>query len=154
GAEKPLTPNPSVGIAVFPDDGTDAESLLGKAKEAVALATRAGGGVYRFPSSPMTGLVSRRMAIERALEQAIEREALSLEYQPQVDLDTNEVVGAEALIRWRDETLGPVEPTEFVPLLESANLIEEVGEWVLRTACRQAAAWATGGEPLKISVNV
>jgi EAL domain-containing protein (putative c-di-GMP-specific phosphodiesterase class I) len=94
------------------------------------------------------------MAIERALEQAIERESFTLAYQPQVDLDTDELVGAEALIRWRHDELGVVEPSEFVPLLESADLIEEVGEWVLRTACRQAAAWAAAGEPLKISVNV
>jgi EAL domain-containing protein (putative c-di-GMP-specific phosphodiesterase class I)/FixJ family two-component response regulator len=151
---KPLAPNPSVGIAVFPEDGADAEALLTKAREAVSLAILAGGGAYRFPTSPMTGLVSRRMAIERALEQAIERESFTLAYQPQVDLDTDELVGAEALIRWRHDELGVVEPSEFVPLLESADLIEEVGEWVLRTACRQAAAWAAAGEPLKISVNV
>jgi EAL domain-containing protein (putative c-di-GMP-specific phosphodiesterase class I) len=151
---KPLAPNPSVGIAVFPDDGSDAEALLAKAREAVALARKAGGTVFRFPSSPMTGLVSRRMAIERALEGAIERDAFSLAYQPQVDLDTDEHIGAEALIRWHDEELGSVEPSEFVPLLESADLIEEVGEWILRTACKQAAAWVAAGEPLKISVNV
>jgi len=151
---KPLAPNPSIGIAVFPDDGADAEALLAKAREAVALAAAAGGGTYRFPSSPMTGLVSRRISIERALEKAIEHESFQLAYQPQVDLDLDEVVGAEALLRWRDAELGVVEPSEFVPLLESADLIEEVGEWVLRTACRQAAAWAAAGEPLKISVNV
>jgi len=151
---KPLAPNPSIGIAVFPDDGADAESLLGKAKEAVALAASGGGGTYRFPNAPMTGLVSRRIAIERALERATEQESFELEYQPQVDLDSNEVVGAEALLRFRDPELGVVEPSEFVPLLESADLIEEVGEWVLRTACRQAALWARAGQPLKMSVNV
>jgi EAL domain-containing protein (putative c-di-GMP-specific phosphodiesterase class I)/FixJ family two-component response regulator len=151
---KPFAPNPSIGIAVFPDDGADAESLLAKARAAVGLANAAGGGTYRFPSAPMTGMVSRRIAIERALEKAIEEESFTLDYQPQVDLDRDEVVGAEALIRWRDAELGVVPPSEFVPLLESADLIEEVGEWVLRTACRQAAAWAAAGEPLKISVNV
>jgi EAL domain-containing protein (putative c-di-GMP-specific phosphodiesterase class I) len=151
---KPLAPNPSIGIAVFPEDGADAESLLAKAREAVALAATAGGGTYRFPSAPTTGLVTRRIAIERALEKATERESFELVYQPQVDLDDDEIVGAEALLRWRDADLGVVEPSEFVPLLESADLIEEVGEWVLRTACRQAAQWARAGEPLKISVNV
>jgi len=149
-----LALTPSVGIAVFPEDGEDAESLMRKAKEALALAADAGGSVFRFPSSPTTGLVSRRMELERALERALEREDFRLEYQPQVDLETDELVGAEALLRWRDEKLGVVEPSEFVPLLESADLIEEVGEWVLRQACRQAAQWASAGEPLKISVNV
>ena len=151
---KPLAANPSVGIAVFPEDGSDAESLLQKARDAVTLAASAGGGTYRFPNAPTTGLVSRRIAVERALEKAIERESFDLAYQPQVDLDHDEIVGAEALIRWHDPELGSVEPSEFVPLLESADLIEEVGEWVLRTACRQAAGWARAGEPLKIRVNV
>jgi EAL domain-containing protein (putative c-di-GMP-specific phosphodiesterase class I)/GGDEF domain-containing protein len=151
---KPWTLVPSVGISVLPDDGDDAETLLKKAKEALAEAAEAGGNGFRFPTSPMTGLVSRRMAIEHALERALEREDFLLEYQPQVDLDTNDLVGAEALLRWRDEKLGVIEPSEFIPLLENADLIEEVGEWVLRRACKQAAAWASAGEPLKISVNV
>jgi EAL domain-containing protein (putative c-di-GMP-specific phosphodiesterase class I)/GGDEF domain-containing protein len=151
---KPLALVPSIGIAVFPDDADDAEALIRKGREALALATEAGGNTFRFPSSPMTAFVSRRMAIERALEQALEREDFRLEYQPQVDIETNEVVGAEALLRWRDPHLGAIEPSEFVPLLENADLIEEVGEWVLRQACHQAAAWAAAGDPLKISVNV
>ena len=152
---KQLALTPSIGIAVFSEDGErrrDAHAPC--AKEAIGLATEAGGNTFRFPSSPTTGLVSRRMALERALERALEQEDFLLEYQPQIDLETDELVGAEALLRWRDDNLGAIEPSEFVPLLESADLIEEVGEWVLRTACRQAAAWAAGGEPLKISVNV
>jgi EAL domain-containing protein (putative c-di-GMP-specific phosphodiesterase class I)/GGDEF domain-containing protein len=151
---KPLALTPSIGAAVFPEDGEDAETLMRKAREALGLAKEAGGSVFRFPTAPMTGLVTRRMAIERGLERALEREDFLLEYQPQVDLETDELVGVEALLRWRDEQLGDIEPSEFVPLLESADLIEEVGEWVLRTACRQAAAWAAAGKPLKISVNV
>jgi EAL domain-containing protein (putative c-di-GMP-specific phosphodiesterase class I)/GGDEF domain-containing protein len=151
---KPLALTPSVGAAVFPEDGEDAETLMRKSREALALAVEVGGGAFRFPSASMTSLVTRRMAIERGLERALEREDFLLEYQPQVDLETNELVGVEALLRWRDEELGDIEPSEFVPLLESADLIEEVGEWVLRTACRQAAAWAEAGQPLKISVNV
>jgi EAL domain-containing protein (putative c-di-GMP-specific phosphodiesterase class I) len=151
---KPWTLVPSVGISVFPDDGEDADALNRKAKEALTIAASAGGNVFRFPTSPMTGLVARRMAIEHALERALEREDFSIEYQPQVDLETNECIGAEALLRWRDQELGAIEPSEFVPLLENADLIEEVGEWVLRRACKQAAAWAAAGQPLKISVNV
>jgi EAL domain-containing protein (putative c-di-GMP-specific phosphodiesterase class I) len=151
---KPLVLSPSIGIAVFPEDGDDAESLTRKAKEASHAAQEAGGSLFRFPGVEMTNLVTRRMAIERALERALEREDFLLEYQPQVDVDTDEVVGAEALLRWRDENIGSVEPSEFVPLLENADLIEEVGEWVLRTACKQAAAWEAAGEGLKISVNV
>lgn len=151
---KPTALVPSVGISVFPDDGDDGETLLRKAKEALSSAVDAGGNAFRFPTSPMTGLVSRRMAIEHALERALEREDFLIEYQPQVDLETNALVGAEALLRWRDEQLGVIEPSEFVPLLENADLIEEVGEWVLRQACKQAAAWAAAGDPLKISVNV
>lgn len=151
---KPLTLSPSVGIAVFPDDGDDADTLTRKAREALGLAASSGGNVLRFPSAPMTELVSRRMAIEHALERALEQEDFLIEYQPQVDIETNELVGAEALLRWRDDRLGMIDPSEFVPMLESADLIEEVGEWVLRQACQQAAAWANAGEPLKISVNV
>lgn len=151
---KPANLVPSVGMAVLPDDAEDAEGLVKKAREALSLSVKAGGNVFRFPSTPLTGMVSRRMAIERALERALEKEDFRLEYQPQVDLGTNELVGAEALLRWRDEQLGVVDPGEFVPLLESADLIEEVGEWVLRNACRQAAAWARAGSPLKMSVNV
>lgn len=145
---------PSIGIAVLPDDGEDAETLVKKARAALDLAVEAGGSVFRFPTSPLTRIVSRRMAIEHALEKALEKEEFRLEYQPQVDLESGEVVGVEALLRWRDGQLGVVEPSEFVPLLESADLIEEVGEWVLRTACRQASAWARAGAPLKMSVNV
>jgi EAL domain-containing protein (putative c-di-GMP-specific phosphodiesterase class I) len=151
---KPVTLKPSIGIAVFPEDGNDAEALMRRARDALGIAARDGGNVFRFPSSPVTGLVSRRMALERALERALEQEDFLLEYQPQIDLENGELVGAEALLRWRDEQLGSVEPSEFVPMLESADLIEEVGEWVLRKACRQAATWALAGDPLKISVNV
>jgi EAL domain-containing protein (putative c-di-GMP-specific phosphodiesterase class I)/GGDEF domain-containing protein len=151
---KPVVLSASVGIAVFPEDGDDAESLTRKAKEAEHAASAEGGNRFRFPSAEMTTLVMRRIAIEEALERALEREDFVLEYQPQVDIDTDEVVGAEALLRWRDEQIGVVEPSEFVPLLENADLIEEVGEWVLRTACKQAAAWVAAGEALKISVNV
>lgn len=151
---KPSSLVPSVGIAVFPDDADDADGLMRKAREALSLAVEAGGNVFRFPTSPVTGIVARRMALERALEQALEKEHFRLEYQPQIDLVTNELVGAEALLRWQDEQLGVVDPSEFVPLLESADLIEEVGEWVLRHACRQAATWARSGSPIKMSVNV
>jgi EAL domain-containing protein (putative c-di-GMP-specific phosphodiesterase class I) len=151
---RPVTLSPSVGVAVFPDDGDGGEMLLAKARAALESAVRGGGGTFHFSAPPMTQLVTRRLGIERALERAIENEEFIIEYQPQVDLETDEVVGAEALLRWRDAKLGAVSPAEFVPLLESADLIEEVGEWVLRQACRQAAAWASSGEPLKISVNV
>ncbi|MBM4363120.1 MAG: EAL domain-containing protein, partial [Deltaproteobacteria bacterium] len=145
---------PSVGVAVYPEDGEDADALLATARRALDEAIAAGGNEFRFSTPAMTHFVSRRIAIEHALERALEREDFRLEYQPQVDLQNGELVGAEALLRWRDPDLGVVEPSEFVPLLENADLIEEVGEWVLRRACRQAAAWAEAGEPLKISVNV
>jgi EAL domain-containing protein (putative c-di-GMP-specific phosphodiesterase class I) len=153
---RPVSLRPSVGVAVFPDDGDDGDALLGKARAALDAAQEAVGSPasFRFASPAMTQLVTRRLGIEHALERAIENEEFLVEYQPQVDLETDEIVGAEALLRWRDEKLGAVDPSEFVPLLEGADLIEEVGEWVLRQACRQAAAWAAAGEPLKISVNV
>jgi len=151
---RPVTLSPSIGVSVFPDDGDDGEALLHKARAALELAAQGGGGAFQFNDAAMTHLVTRRLGIEHALERAIENEEFLIEYQPQVDLETDEIVGAEALLRWRDAKLGAVVPSEFVPLLESADLIEEVGEWVLRQACRQAAAWAAAGEPLKISVNV
>jgi EAL domain-containing protein (putative c-di-GMP-specific phosphodiesterase class I) len=145
---------PSVGVAVHPDDGDTAAAVLESARRALREAVRDGGRVFRFRTSPETGRAARRIALERALERAVEREEFRIAYQPQVDTSTGRAVGAEALLRWTDPELGEVPPGEFIPVLESASLIEVIGEWVLRHACADASAWARGGQPLKMSVNV
>lgn len=151
---RPLNVVSSIGVSVFPDDGGDAQALLESAKQALDDASESGQNVFRFATSPMTGLATRRIALERTLERAVEREEFTIQYQPQIDLATGRLVGVEALLRWKDPELGSVDPGEFVPLLESADLIEEVGEWVLRTACRTASGWASSGDAIKVSVNV
>jgi EAL domain-containing protein (putative c-di-GMP-specific phosphodiesterase class I)/FixJ family two-component response regulator len=151
---KPLRLRPSVGVSVYPGDGEDAETLMTSARQALDRAVAEGGNAFRFPTMPATGLAARRVALERTLERATEQEEFTIVYQPQVSVSTGDVVGAEALIRWSDPELGVVHPSEFIPILESANLIEEVGEWMLRQACIQAKQWDRDGFRIKMSVNV
>lgn len=150
----PLELSASVGVAAFPDDGTTAEELLRRALQALEGARNAGGGLVGFCSSASSEAAHRRLAIERALEGVLDREELELHYQPQMDTQEGSLVGVEALLRWTSPRLGRVSPGDFIPLLEATGRIEEVGAWVLARACDQAAAWATAGRPLRVSVNV
>jgi diguanylate cyclase (GGDEF)-like protein len=145
----------SIGIAIFPDDGADAESLLRSADMAMYAAKAYGRG-RALPYQPSMGEVhDRRLAVEEALRSALEQGELEVHYQPRVDLANDVISGVEALLRWHSEELGEVPPKEFVPVAEESGLILPIGKWVLETACRQLAQWRQDGwSDLRLSVNV
>jgi len=145
----------SIGIALFPIDGTDAEELLRHADMAMYRAKAKGRASHAFFEEGMNREAQQRLALDRELRHAIDNEEFVLYYQPQLDLRTNRVVGAEALIRWRHPTRGLVAPGPFIGFAEETGLIERIGEWVLATACAQFVAWQAEGLPIDhVSVNV
>ena len=145
----------SIGVARAPDDGDNAGALLSSALVALEEAIAAGAGQVRMATSRGNEGAMRQLAIEWALRQAITEGELSLQYQPQVELRYGGIQGVEALLRWDSATLGSVPPAEFVPVAEQSGQIVAIGEWVLRTACVQAAAWQREGlAQMRVHVNV
>ncbi len=145
----------SVGISLYPDDGQDFNSLLKKADIAMYQAKSAGRNTYRFFSEHMNVDAAEHLHLRKGLRLAIERSEFVLHYQPQIDLASGLVVGAEALIRWNHPEFGLVSPGRFIPIAEESGLIVPIGEWVLHEACRQATAWQKAGlPPLSIAVNL
>ena len=145
----------SVGIALYPQDGADFPTLLKKADIAMYQAKAAGRDTFRLFGDHMHVEALGRHRIRNALHQAIARGEFTLHYQPQIDLRTGHVIGAEALLRWRHAELGAVSPAEFIPVAEESGLIVPIGEWVLHEACRQAVAWQRPGRPpLSVAVNI
>ncbi|MGA7990164.1 MAG: EAL domain-containing protein [Thermoanaerobaculia bacterium] len=145
----------SVGIALGPQDGGDPGLLIQHAQTALTQAKKQGRGTYRFYGDTVNGEVAARLSLESGLHRALERGELSLHYQPLVDGKSREVTGFEALLRWNSPALGAIPPARFIPVAEESGLILGFGDWVLRTACRQAAAWASEGlGPLDVAVNV
>jgi diguanylate cyclase (GGDEF)-like protein len=141
----------SIGIAICPDDATDRHALLSHADTALYRAKNEGGGTYRYFEASMGAAVRERRLLEHDLRNAIPRGELGLVYQPQKCIRTGKIVGFEALLRWKHPTRGEISPAEFIPLAEDTGIILQIGEWVLRTACREAATWK---EPLTVAVNV
>lgn len=145
----------SLGMSIFPDDGHDATTVLKNAGAALHMAKMLGGNNYRFYTSDMNARAVKRLELETNLRRALERQELEVYYQPQVEYEFGKVVGAEALVRWNHPQLGFLPPSEFIPLAEDTGLIEQLGQWVMRTACAEACSWhAAGFEDLRISVNV
>lgn len=145
----------SIGVAVSDRDTMSTSGFMQQADLALYRAKSEGRNTYRFFEGSMDTETKRRMSLAQGLRRAIERDELFLEYQPQVGLDDRRIVGVEALLRWRHPKLGIVEPTELVPIAEGAGLIDEVGEWVLRTACMQAQSWRNRNLPaVPVAVNV
>jgi len=146
-----ITVETSIGIAFFPQDAADRESLLSHADAALYEAKADGRGVYRFFEASMGAHLRDRRQIEHDIRHAIARNELSVVYQPQADIRTGEIVGFEALLRWKHPTKGQVSPSVFIPIAEECGAIIPIGEWVLRTACKEAARWQ---RPLSVAINV
>lgn len=149
----------SIGIAIYPTDGKDFETLSRNADVAMYRAKQDGRNCYRFFAAEMQTRSIRTLHIENALRRAQERGQLSLHYQPQLALSSGHVIGAEALLRWNHPEWGPVSPADFIPIAEASGQIVQIGEWVLRTAVRQMKVWidqglASGAAPLVMAVNL
>jgi diguanylate cyclase len=145
----------SIGISVYPEGGKTINDLLKSADAAMYLAKEEGKNNYKFFNTQLNEKISKKVFIETRLRRALEEKSLSLYYQPQVDLRTDNIIGFEALIRWNDQELGMVSPVEFIPIAEETGLIEPIGHWVLKTACQQLKDWQqTGLTGLTMSVNV
>jgi diguanylate cyclase (GGDEF)-like protein/PAS domain S-box-containing protein len=134
----------SIGIALFPSDGINGDELLRAADTALGRAKEAGGSAYRFFESEMDLRLQERRHLERDLRHALNTHQLELHYQPLMDCAHLTIMGCEALLRWRHPERGNISPAEFIPLAEECGLIMQLGDWVLRTACREAAGWPAG----------
>ncbi|WP_256749597.1 bifunctional diguanylate cyclase/phosphodiesterase [Mesorhizobium sp. Mes31] len=141
----------SLGISVFPDDGSDADTLLKNADTALYRAKSEGRNLYRFFEPGMDAMVQARRALEVDLETALPRQEFDLDFQPLMNIESGEIIGAEALMRWHSPARGTVAPDEFIPVAEETGLIVPLGEWALRKACAAAASWPAG---VRIAVNV
>ena len=145
----------SIGIAMYPQNGTDAQALTKNADMAMYLAKDDGKNAFRFFSTEVKTQSIERLTLETALRRAVEREQLSLHYQPKVDMETRQITGVEALLRWTHPELGMVPPMKFIPLAEETGLIVPIGRWVLREACAQNMAWQRRGlRPVSMAVNL
>ncbi|MES2354782.1 MAG: EAL domain-containing protein [Pseudomonadota bacterium] len=153
--ERDLYITASIGISVYPDNGSDAETLIKYADTAMYCAKSGGRNNYQFFVQDMDDQNVARQSFESSLRQALDKEQFILQYQPKVILKTGEIIGAEALIRWQHPQWGLVPPDSFIPIAEEIGLIVSIGQWVLRHACRQLRTWRdAGGHPICVSVNV
>lgn len=145
----------SIGISFCPDDATEAGTLLKNADTAMYSAKERGKNTFQFFQPEMKGRALNRLTLENNLRRGLERSEFVLYYQPQFDLESGRITGMEALLRWSHPELGTVSPAEFIPIAEDSGLIVPLGEWVLRTACAQAAIWQAGcAVPFVLGVNI
>lgn len=145
----------SVGIVLYPNDGEDAETLLKNADTAMYRAKEKGRNNYQLYTPAMNAKAFERLAMENSLRRALEREEFVVHYQPRLNINTGEIIGMEALVRWQTPDRGLVPPGEFIPVAEETGLIVPIGEWVLHTACAQNKAWQDAGfPPVRVAVNL
>ncbi len=150
-----LTVTASIGIAIYPSDGTDQETLSKNADTAMYRAKQNGRNTYCFFTQAMQESTARNLQLTNALHHALERNQLRVVYQPQISALDGHIIGAESLLRWTHPEFGDISPVEFIPLAEDSGLILPIGEWVLRTAVQQAKSWIDSGfEPIVIAVNL
>lgn len=154
-SEQDIYNTASIGISVFPYDGDDADSLIKNADKAMSRAKMSGRNNYQFFTAAMKADIHEQLLLEQSMRRALERKEFVVYYQPQIDLTSGEIIGSEALVRWQHPELGLVPPTKFIRWAEESGLIVELGEWVLRTACRQNRQWQMMGYGhLRIAVNI
>jgi len=147
--------SPCIGISLYPRDGADIETLLIRADAAMYHAKDAGRNTFRFFSAEMSAFAHERLELESGLRRALAAKEFELHFQPKVEVATNQTKSVEALIRWRHPQRGLMRPDAFIPLAEETGIIVEIGEWVLREACRHARQWQLAGMmPLRIAVNL
>lgn len=145
----------SIGIALFPQDGISSDAVLKNAESAMYDAKRSGKNCFRFYASEMNAQAAELLRIDNSMPQSLVNGDFYLNFQPQLDLETDEVVAVEALLRWRHPDMGQIPPDRFIPLAEENGFIIKLGEWVLRTACQQCASWQTSlDQPLRVAVNI
>jgi len=154
-AGQALYPSGSIGISLYPKDGTDGASLLQSADMAMYQAKERGGNSYQFYAHEMNARVLERLKIDGRLRHALEHDELVLHYQPQVDIASGRIVGVEALVRWQPHDGPLVYPDDFIAVAEETGLIVPIGEWVLRSACIQSQVWKRAGlPPIQVAVNL
>lgn len=145
----------SIGISIYPPDGPDTTTLVKNADAALAHAKSEGRNNYQYYATQMNAMAWQRLTLETSLRHALERDEFVLYYQPKVDLASGKIIGMEALLRWQSPERGLVPPGEFIGLLEETGLMLPVGEWVLRSACKQGALWVKSGfSSVRIAVNL
>ena len=145
----------SIGISMYPDDGTRLRELMSNADSAMYHAKKMGRGNFQFFTTEMNAAAGKRLALERDLRRALERKEFELHYQPKIDMATGEMHAMEALVRWRCPERGLVPPNDFIPIAEETGMIIPLGAWVLREACRQNREWQLSGLPkLRVAVNL
>jgi len=150
-----LTITPSIGIAIYPNDGEDFETLLKNADTAMYRVKNESRNNFHFFTQEMQLNLARNLQLENALRNALKRNELEVYYQPQISISDGHIIGAEALLRWHHPELGMISPAEFIPIAESSGQIIEIGEWVLRTAIKQMKEWVDSGfTPMIIAVNL